>query len=538
MKQSLLNKLIRTLSVLIVTLCTLPNATAQNPNDSIPRFEMVSVDGSMPEAKPQLTQRLNGSKELIIVYPSNSSLLDETICTSLYDYFSGLGMKVSYHYAPYDKEERILGNVNLLKVNYALTDIDFVNDANTLVMIPNYNWAYSGYSNRLDIHLNIYDVFGGNYWKEIIDRLSIDTGKHKMDKKIIKKLQKQVTSEYIYNPEFSFSPIRIKFNWNERNFRQYSDMHPNKTVEGIYDVNNEKLGVHIDDYGIAYVIYLSGSKSDWEEGELKGLLEPTSTQNLYKGHISNKYHRDQPVMVLFENGLISISTNDEEFVSYVKMYPQSNDRVDNKIERWSGTGFALNNGYIITNYHVIDNAKTIIIHGINGDFNNTYSATVVGIDKNNDLALLKISDSSFNGFGSIPYSISSTTSEVGEDVYVLGYPLTTTMGDEIKLTTGIISSKTGFHGDVSQYQISAPIQPGNSGGPLFDKKGNIIGIVSAKHEGAENVGYAIKTLYLRNLVDSYASVSILPAKNTVFAQPLPEKVKAEKNYVFFIECSK
>lgn len=68
------------------------------------------------------------------------------------------------------------------------------------------------------------------------------------------------------------------------------------------------------------------------------------------------------------------------------------------------------------------------------------------------------------------------------------------MGDEIKLTTGVISSKTGFQGDVSLYQISAPIQPGNSGGPLFDNKGNLIGIVNAKHKGAENVGYAIKHL--------------------------------------------
>ena len=69
--------------------------------------------------------------------------------------------------------------------------------------------------------------------------------------------------------------------------------------------------------------------------------------------------------------------------------------------------------------------------------------------------------------------MNTTTSEVGEEVFVLGYPLTATMGDEIKLTTGVISSKSGFQGDISQYQISAPVQPGNSGGPLFDSKGNI-----------------------------------------------------------------
>ena len=164
--------------------------------------------------------------------------------------------------------------------------------------------------------------------------------------------------------------------------------------------------------------------------------------------------------------------------------------------------------------------------------------TIVGCDKNNDLALLKISDSNFTGFGPIPYAISNTTSEVGEDVFVLGYPLTSTMGDEIKLTTGIISSRTGFQGDVALYQISAPIQPGNSGGPLFDKKGNVMGIVSAKHSGAENVGYAIKTMYLRNLVESCANASIIPTNNTISTLALTGKVKKEKSFVFFINCSK
>lgn len=112
------------------------------------------------------------------------------------------------------------------------------------------------------------------------------------------------------------------------------------------------------------------------------------------------------------------------------------------------------------------------------------------------------------------------------------------MGDEIKLTTGIISSKTGFQGDVSLYQISAPIQPGNSGGPLFDKKGNVIGVVSAKHADAENVGYAIKSIYLKNLINSSVNNSIIPTNNTISALPLTGKVKIEKNFVFFIHCSK
>lgn len=111
------------------------------------------------------------------------------------------------------------------------------------------------------------------------------------------------------------------------------------------------------------------------------------------------------------------------------------------------------------------------------------------------------------------------------------------MGDEIKLTTGVISSKTGFQGDVSLYQISAPIQPGNSGGPLFDNKGYLVGIVNAKHVGAENVGYAIKSSNLLNLIESSVSSSILPTSNTIYNLPLTSKVKAVKNFVFMIKCS-
>ncbi len=207
-----------------------------------------------------------------------------------------------------------------------------------------------------------------------------------------------------------------------------------------------------------------------------------------------------------------------------------------KPTEWTGTGFALNNNYVVTNYHVVEDAKTIFIQGINGDFNHKYSADVVTTDKYNDLAIIKVKDVDISSV-SIPYAIKTGTSEVGEEVFVLGYPLTSTMGEEIKLTTGVISSKTGFQGDVSIYQISAPIQPGNSGGPLFDSKGNVVGIVSAKHKGAENVGYAIKTSYLKNLMESTVSTNILPQTNRMGGQNLSGKVKLAKNYVYYITCS-
>ena len=205
-------------------------------------------------------------------------------------------------------------------------------------------------------------------------------------------------------------------------------------------------------------------------------------------------------------------------------------------KEWTGTGFALKNNYIVTNNHVVDGAKTISIQGINGDFNHKYSAEVVKKDKVNDLAIIKVNGTTIPS-ASIPYAVKVGTAEVGEEVFVLGYPLTSTMGEEIKLTTGVISSKTGFQGDVSIYQISAPVQPGNSGGPLFDSKGNVIGIVSAKHQGAENVGYAIKTSYLKNLMESAVSTNILPRTNKMAGQNLSGKVKQAQNYVYYITCS-
>lgn len=240
-------------------------------------------------------------------------------------------------------------------------------------------------------------------------------------------------------------------------------------------------------------------------------------------------------------------------LTFIKDYPTASmyeEALESEIQRrqqeldkkpeptdWSGSGFALNNGYICTNYHVIDGAKSIEIHGVQGDFTTSYSAKVIASDKFNDLAILKVDDADFKGFGTIPYKVKTSMADVGEEIFVLGYPLTTTMGDEIKLTTGVVSSRTGYQGDVSLYQISAPIQPGNSGGPLFDSQGNLIGIVSAKHTGAENVGYAIKASYLRNLMESSLTEDVLPTNNSVSSLPLTGKVKKIKNFVYFINCS-
>lgn len=344
-------------------------------------------------------------------------------------------------------------------------------------------------------------------------------------------------------------------------------------IEGVYDVNIEQWGENAfrkfpsETTNITMVIYKDRTGIFRVFKNEQVTIKKIGSTPIYNYNIfwSGSNITDSKRFVLHENTLFDVnySIPDRQLrydlgknyqagfkvnykCSFIKTYPtpemyansQKQDKSQESFNQWSGTGFALKDGYIVTNYHVIEGANSITIQGVNGNFNIQYNTSIVGTDKINDLALLKVTDPTFKGFGIIPYSISSAISEVGEEIFVLGYPLTSTMGDEIKLTTGVISSKTGFQGDIALYQISAPIQPGNSGGPLFDKNGNVIGIVSAKHKDAENVGYAVKTLYLQNLIESSLSSAIIPMTNSISEKTLPDKVKKLKTFVYMIKCSK
>ena len=344
-------------------------------------------------------------------------------------------------------------------------------------------------------------------------------------------------------------------------------------IEGVYDVNIEQWGENAfrkfpsETTNITMVIYKDRTGIFRVFKNEQVTIKKIGSTPIYNYNIfwSGSNITDSKRFVLHENTLFDVnySIPDRQLrydlgknyqagfkvnykCSFIKTYPtpemyansQKQDKSQESFNQWSGTGFALKDGYIVTNYHVIEGANSITIQGVNGNFNIQYNTSIVGTDKINDLALLKVTDPTFKGFGIIPYSISSAISEVGEEIFVLGYPLTSTMGDEIKLTTGVISSKTGFQGDIALYQISAPIQPGNSGGPLFDKNGNVIGIVSAKHKDAENVGYAVKTLYLQNLIESSLSSAIIPMTNSISEKTLQDKVKKLKTFVYMIKCSK
>lgn len=192
----------------------------------------------------------------------------------------------------------------------------------------------------------------------------------------------------------------------------------------------------------------------------------------------------------------------------------------------SGSGVALTtDGLILTAYHVVKGAKKITIQTNSEKF----SAKVVQIDSANDIALLKCEGS----FKACPIT-SSKDIHLGQSVFTIGYPNINLQGYSPKVTKGEISSMNGIQDDPREWQVSVPIQHGNSGGPLFDDKGNVIGIVVAKLSAAkmakytgdipENVGYAIKSSYILPLLDQYSSKLSSSSSRTADTVDLVHKV--------------
>jgi len=217
------------------------------------------------------------------------------------------------------------------------------------------------------------------------------------------------------------------------------------------------------------------------------------------------------------------------------------NKINNNNEEWYGNGsgfFISTEGYIATNHHVIEGVEELEVEVMMSGRLRKFSAVVVNSDPNNDLAIIKIEDSNFQNLRSIPYNFKGRSSDVGTEVFALGYPMALTiMGKEIKFTDGRISSKTGFQGDITTYQTTTPIQPGNSGGPLFDHNANLIGINSSglSKEIADNVSYSIKTNYLTNLIDALPESIPIPSSTWIASKPLTEQIKILSKYVVLVK---
>lgn len=182
--------------------------------------------------------------------------------------------------------------------------------------------------------------------------------------------------------------------------------------------------------------------------------------------------------------------------------------------RYAGNGsgfFVSESGDVLTNHHVVDGAEEIVAVWQN----TAYKMNVVASDKEHDLALLRLATVSVGLSQDIDFSIYSrpvfpamgilqgTTCEVGDAIYVVGYPQIALQGIEAKVTKGIVSSLSGFKGQSDNFQMDAAIQGGNSGGPVVDEKGRLVGVSVATLRGGQNVNYAIKLDVVKNFLASH-----------------------------------
>lgn len=164
--------------------------------------------------------------------------------------------------------------------------------------------------------------------------------------------------------------------------------------------------------------------------------------------------------------------------------------------RFGGTAFAIHRkGYLVTTYHVVQGADSVLVE--NERFGRQ-RAEVMQIDPALDLAILRLAEG--KSFLALPYGFPSSPKLMGDKIFTLGYPR-----EEAVYGEGYIGSNSGYEGDSSSYQIALPLNPGNSGGPLFDQKGNVVGIISGKDTKAEGAGFALKTVFLKKVLKSFPS---------------------------------
>ena len=357
------------------------------------------------------------------------------------------------------------------------------------------------------------------------------------------------------SPRIKYPEVE-KTNWTEQSIKHYLDTCSDlSTIEGVYkSVASEKtkyykIGIVRENDKFKAII-LETELHSWEPGEVKAIFEKAN-MSLYSAKFFMGNKKAVETFATYESrGILKVDLTQTagEEVSFIKLYPitQSNPpqtlptRPSNSVVA-SGTGFIISrDGYIATNNHVIEGNNRITVDMLRNDKVVQYEAEVVVTDAANDVAIIKIEDEAFTPFDKLPYTIESNIN-IGADVYTIGFPLNDVMGSNYKVTNGIISAKTGIDDDIRKYQITVPIQPGNSGGPLINKNGNIVGITSsALNEKAigtkvENVNYAVKSLYLLNAINMVPQMEDLPSKSSIADKNMEEQIAILKDYICLIK---
>ncbi|MDF2568731.1 MAG: hypothetical protein K0R55_335 [Sporomusa sp.] len=307
---------------------------------------------------------------------------------------------------------------------------------------------------------------------------------------------------------------------------------PENPLEGIWvtDDNKYEIAIVKNDFSICqgydYIGFtVESTDPAWDRGKIRFQLKTTAIPKLYMGLLHKKTDSylnltdTQSLGTAFRissNNIIDYTNEKKEKKFLYRIYPGNDDAINANTR--SGTGFFITNDLIVTNYHVVENAKTIEIK-YNKD--KKTSATVVSKDPINDLALLKVSKLE-SSVTPLPIATSRNPKD-GDTVYTVGFPMPGLLGTKAKLSEGIINSITGVQDDVRMYQISIPIQPGNSGGPLLNAKGQVVGVVTASVNPyrsllltgtfPQNVNFAMKINYVNNLLNTLPEKTHLPNRN-------------------------
>jgi S1-C subfamily serine protease len=237
-------------------------------------------------------------------------------------------------------------------------------------------------------------------------------------------------------------------------------------------------------------------------------------------------------------------------VSFLRNYPENFAQSGSKKRSGPvsfGSGFFIDTkGLVVTNYHVVDKPGDlkVVFPGLDEELD----AELVMTDKRNDLAVLRFRPTKelSKRLGPLPYRVAAPKNvKVGQETVVIGFPLGSDLGRNHKVGTGIISSLSGVNDDPGRMQISNPIQPGNSGGPVFNRKGEVVGVVVAglddkfyyekKGFVPQNVNFAIKLHYLQGVLDLFPAATITSPMPDAQAPELTLENIVERNAPFVVQ---